>query len=322
MLLVLMFPFFCARAEFLDIPLPGGETGNLLDKDVFTESGEEISVDLNDGRFLYRSKNLSVEIERRIRTYDRLAVWYQADIRVRMQDGVPVETWDMVTLREENPMQLSVYPHVLARRTGTVFAINGDFAHVRQSYVWPGVVIRRGRVFSDAPQPSDRHQFPPEDTLAIYPDGDMTVALSDAYSAQAYLDMGATTVLSFGPVLVHAGEIQIDRISRHPLTYAQRTAIGMVAPGHYVAMVCDGRSKDSKGLSLLETAQIMKDLGCSVALNLDGGQSSAMVFLGRQVNQMVNSLGNSVGGRKAPEILGIGHTSSMSGEEEPFSWWK
>ena len=63
--------------------------------------------------------------------------------------------------------------------------------------------------------------------------------------------------------------------------YQPRTAIGMIAPGHVVFVVVDGRSSGySRGMTLPELARTMKDLGCEVAYNLDGGGSSALWFNG------------------------------------------
>lgn len=56
-----------------------------------------------------------------------------------------------------------------------------------------------------------------------------------------------------------------------------RTAIGHTADGKIVIMVVDGRdSGGSKGVSLDELARLMKGVGCTYALNLDGGGSTVM----------------------------------------------
>ena len=52
--------------------------------------------------------------------------------------------------------------------------------------------------------------------------------------------------------------------------------MGIIAPGHYVFVVSDGRTKESYGLSLFSLAEIMKDLHCETAYNLDGGGSATM----------------------------------------------
>ena len=45
-----------------------------------------------------------------------------------------------------------------------------------------------------------------------------------------------------------------------------------------------GREKDSIGMTLYETATLMKDFGCIWAMNLDGGGSSVMLVKGEIAN--------------------------------------
>ncbi|MBR5012248.1 MAG: phosphodiester glycosidase family protein, partial [Clostridia bacterium] len=86
-----------------------------------------------------------------------------------------------------------------------------------------------------------------------------------------------------GDVLLRDGEItdtltddSVDT-TRHP-----RTAFGVTADGSYVIAVVDGRrSGYSSGVKLTALAEMMRDLGCTYAINLDGGGSSAIVsFVG------------------------------------------
>ena len=65
-----------------------------------------------------------------------------------------------------------------------------------------------------------------------------------------------------------------------------RTMLGMVEPGHFIAVVVVGRQEGySVGISGEESAKLMKELGCTLAYNLDGGQSAAMIFMGIKLNQ-------------------------------------
>lgn len=66
---------------------------------------------------------------------------------------------------------------------------------------------------------------------------------------------------------------------RHP-----RTAVGIKADGTVVLVVVDGRSTDSRGMTLVELARFLLDEGVVTALNLDGGGSSTMVVRGKVVN--------------------------------------
>lgn len=56
-----------------------------------------------------------------------------------------------------------------------------------------------------------------------------------------------------------------------------RTAIGYTADKKVVLLVADGRQAQSDGLVIDELARIMLGIGCTDAINLDGGGSSMMV---------------------------------------------
>lgn len=67
---------------------------------------------------------------------------------------------------------------------------------------------------------------------------------------------------------------------RHP-----RTAVGARGDGSLLLVVVDGRQpRRSVGMTIPELQALMLELGATVALNLDGGGSSAMVLGGRVVN--------------------------------------
>lgn len=65
-----------------------------------------------------------------------------------------------------------------------------------------------------------------------------------------------------------------------------RTAAGVAEDGKTLFLVvADGRREGVPGLTLAELGELMRELGACVALNLDGGGSSAMVVEGELVNQ-------------------------------------
>ncbi len=91
-----------------------------------------------------------------------------------------------------------------------------------------------------------------------------------------------------------AGQAQFDSDitdGRYP-----RAALGL-APGRMYAVACDGRSRHDAGLTLEELAALMAALGCSTALNLDGGGSTSLVSGGRLRNRPR-------GGWETPEVGG------------------
>ncbi|WP_145328742.1 phosphodiester glycosidase family protein [Paenibacillus xylanexedens] len=168
----------------------------------------------------------------------------------------------------------------IAEANHAIFAINGDYYGFRDD----GVIIRNGVLYRDSPT---------RDALALFSDGTIKTYNENDISSAELLAEGATNTLSFGPILVQNGEITSDfsRVkidnnfgNRSIQDTNPRTAIGMVAPNHYVFVVVDGRQDDSRGMTLAELAQTMKDLGATEAYNLDGGGSSTMYFMGRVVN--------------------------------------
>lgn len=64
-----------------------------------------------------------------------------------------------------------------------------------------------------------------------------------------------------------------------------RTLIGSTSDNKVVLFVCDGRQTQSDGATLLELVQIMKAIGCTNVLNLDGGGSSAIVANAQLLNK-------------------------------------
>ncbi len=70
-------------------------------------------------------------------------------------------------------------------------------------------------------------------------------------------------------------------LGRHP-----RTAIGRMPDGRLLLVAVDGRQLGvSYGLTLQELAELMKDLGATDAMNLDGGGSTTMVVNGSIQNK-------------------------------------
>ena len=82
----------------------------------------------------------------------------------------------------------------------------------------------------------------------------------------------------------------------------------------------EGRQKGTtSGASIAFVASRLQAKGCQVGFNLDGGQSSAIVFMGKQICTVVNSSGNKASASKAAEILGIGHSTLVAGDDEKMS---
>jgi exopolysaccharide biosynthesis protein len=172
-------------------------------------------------------------------------------------------------------------PSDIATGVDAVLAINGDYYGFRTT----GIVIRNGVKFRDKGA---------RQGLAFYTDGSAKLYDETRTSADELLDAGVWNTLSFGPGLVDNGKIisgidsvEVDtNFGNHSVQGDQpRTAVGLVDDNHLLFVVVDGRSNGySRGVSMTELAQIFVDRDASLAYNLDGGGSSAMVFNGQLVN--------------------------------------
>ena len=98
----------------------------------------------------------------------------------------------------------------------------------------------------------------------------------------------ATAAIGGGPLLVHNSKAQEWPTEKGTNTYLlprhPRTAIGYNSRYFFLVEV-DGRQKElSMGMSFGELACFMKELGCSEAMNLDGGGSSTFWLNGKVMN--------------------------------------
>lgn len=75
--------------------------------------------------------------------------------------------------------------------------------------------------------------------------------------------------------------LQTFIINKHP-----RTAVGITDTGKWKFVVVDGRFLGFfGGMTIPKLAQLMRNLGCVDAVNLDGGGSSTLVLSGRVINR-------------------------------------
>jgi exopolysaccharide biosynthesis protein len=85
--------------------------------------------------------------------------------------------------------------------------------------------------------------------------------------------------------------------------------MGMIAPRHYLLITVEGRHSGSKGTGLAWIATRMQELGVREALNLDGGNTTALVFRGQLLNKIGTLNGKLViirGVRSVSSVMGIG----------------
>ncbi len=237
----------------------------------------------------YKSNNISITITT-LRRYETQV--YVADIVLKdisyLQTAVANGTFGR---------NIKDTTSAMAKENDAILAINGDYYGFHDR----GYVMRNGYLYRET-----KHRSRDYDDLAIYENGHFEIFYESQYKAKEIADAGAVQIFSFGPGLVKNNKVIVGKNSE--VTYAlqsnPRTAIGEIEPLHYVMVVSDGRTEESEGLTLYELAQVMKELGCKTAYNLDGGGSSTMWFMGRVVNYPTD--GKKSGERRISDIVYIG----------------
>jgi len=188
---------------------------------------------------------------------------------------------------------------VTATENNAILAVNGDYYGANSS----GYVIRNGVVYRD----SVREDASNGD-LAIYKDGSFKIIYEDQVSADQLVQDGVVNLLVFGPSLVENGEISVDTNTEvgQAMSSNPRTAIGIIDENHYIIIVSDGRTSESKGLSLYQMAEVMISYGVKTAYNLDGGGSSTLYFNGQVINKPTTG-GSKISERAVSDIVYIGY---------------
>ena len=188
---------------------------------------------------------------------------------------------------------------VTAAENNAILAINGDYYGANSS----GYVIRNGVVYRDSARDNSSNG-----DLAIYKDGSFKIIYENQVSADQLIQDGVVNLLAFGPSLVENGEISVGTNAEVGQAMASnpRTAIGIIDENHYIIVVSDGRTSESKGLSLYQMAEVMKSYGVKTAYNLDGGGSSTLYFNGQVINKPTTG-GSKISERAVSDIVYIGY---------------
>ena len=287
-----------------------------LNADGYLDEGEFIYSSEEEGLWVYVSQTAKVVIERK---YDptKPLTWFEAELWGDVEQGELLRT---VWRDPEKKAAERGDAAETATMHQVVFAMNTDYftyRSVSNGERRMGIVIRDGEIvydngFTDASQVS-KYLFPNLDTLAFYPDGSLDVNHSYDMVAQDYIDAGAYAVYSFGPYLIKDGELS-EKAYTSSDSNNPRCAIGMIEPGHYVAILCEGRLKRSGGVDIEYLAKMMRNKGCQVAFNLDGGQTAVMCFMGKQIN-LIGVYDGKTNARKTCDIMAFG-TSEQVGVYE------
>ena len=139
--------------------------------------------------------------------------------------------------------------------------------------------------------------------MALFADGSAKVFYGNEYSSEELLAMGTVNTLSFGPVLLQNGEIGEQVANGYYSSNEPRCALGIIEPGYFLLLTIEGRHKGSEGENLRWVAARMQALGVQEALNLDGGNTTALVFRGQLLNKIGTFKGNNYVAYGCPDCI-------------------
>ncbi|HAN20659.1 MAG: hypothetical protein A2Y15_04435 [Clostridiales bacterium GWF2_36_10] len=266
--------------DFIVIPRTTDTTinDNILDNSQNTENLSEWAVKFSD-KFTdtviqtensYTSPNVSITVTKHTKgSGDSLITYYVADIYITdincLESGFANHKYGVGY--SENLIDMD-------SNLNAILAINGDYYGNGQS----GAVIRNGVVY--------RKNADNSDVCVLYYDGSIKTFSPDEFNIDQAIKDGAYQAWTFGPVLLDENENCLSDFNSRVTPKNPRSVIGYYEPGHYCFVLVDGRQKGySCGMKMSELSELMKELGCKAAYNLDGGQSSSMTFNDRIFNQ-------------------------------------
>ena len=244
-----------------------------------------------DADYSYQSDELRIAIKKYVNPHDPEIpeVYYVADIWMRninsFRTGFAHGKYN--TGREDG--------EDFAEREHSILAVNGTMN--------TGLVLQNGIRYQTASS-VNTSRF--NGIMLLYEDGSMkSFNLNRGYlNLEEEQKKGVVHGWHFGPLLLPDGQVAQKfnlNGTRHP-----RIMLGYYEPGHYVVVAVDGRnSKRSIGMNDYEMAQLMLELGCRDALNLDGGTSAMMVFMGKCISTPsgVDKDGDGKAGRELADML-------------------
>ena len=260
-----------ASAVFSDI-LPSANV-EPLDGDLFTPGNTPIAENFTENG--YRDDTIIVEMEQR-RMFDSDVFIAYVKIATPSQLRTAIAGTKLSSTRTNETT-------VITAAYNGIVGINGDYYSDKDRQ--GGHIVRMGQSMRE--RVSDNF-----DLLFIDELGDLHVFLRGKQEQQAQVDAFKSeheivNAFCFGPGLVVDGEKPegineykwFDVNSENP-----RAAIGQLDMLTYVLVAVNGRTSESLGVTMDQMADIMLELGCEQAYNLDGGNSATLAFNGQVYN--------------------------------------
>ena len=170
----------------------------------------------------------------------------------------------------------------LATRAGALAAVNGSYFDMDHGNPICFLRIDGQQLGENTPQRTDtaNRKYYQYATLTLH-DGHPLLRVPDSNRHHEEL-WECPDVMTAGPMLLREGR---DVPQRTDLSFVShrhnRTALGIRPDGTTLLVVADGRFRhQAEGFSLPELQRVMRWLGCTEAINLDGGGSSTLYVQG------------------------------------------
>ena len=263
----------------------------LLASGALAEEAAKLPIDLSGGKAplmkyapdLMVYEDQSIRVERgRVQSKEFTCTYYYAIVKVADASQLrtlPADNKDFCSSTRVSAIKM-------ANRVRSVLAINGDFTASFDGNSSNSFILRQGKVYRGTVEPN-------LDVLLIDEDGDFHII--PAGPEQESMDL--TTVdgkqvinaFQFGPALVVNGEKVSDEVLldegrcpvfAQPGNRNQRMAIAQIDHLTYMVVCCS-----HFGATLPTLRDIAMSIApCQTVYNLDGGNSTQMIFLGKRVN--------------------------------------
>lgn len=163
-----------------------------------------------------------------------------------------------------------------------VVGMSSDFYKFRRF----GVIVQYGKVICDKRSTNSRQKY--LDVLVVDYNGDFHI-WNDSELSEHIKQHGADDIMlsfTFGPALIKDGEKYDPDVEKtyplgEPYMHSGRAAIGQLGKLHY--LLC---TFGVPGLHRYQMADVMAEKNCTVAYNLDGGQSGTMIIKNKVYNKI------------------------------------
>ena len=212
----------------------------------------------------------------------------------------------------EGPVEATLtHPRALATRAGFVAAVNANpwsmIPPTTNGFRTPYIAGLGCDIVGWAVSDGSQRSAPHAGNWNFWLEAPKTRQAPDIHGPEPVPFSGKASVrqavAGFGG-LIRRGEI----LSRPSDALHPRTAVGVDRDGRWLSLVVvDGRQPQySEGMSERELAELLAELGCSDAVNLDGGGSSIMMLEDDEGQLRIqNRPSDGLGPRPVPVMLGV-----------------